>query len=97
MQSAFMTAANQPAASRRGISWVGVVAAVLFAAALVGCGKDQDGSATGISGTGASVTGDGGTSTAGGGQGAGATGTQGDAPADNPASEATEQQQKDEQ
>ena len=71
---------------------------LLVSASLTGCARnEQDGTASGVGGTGAAVTGSGELTTAGGGEGAGTTGTQGDGPADNPASQATEEQQKDEQ
>ena len=72
---------------------------LLLAAGLaIGCShNEQDGTATGDAGTGADITGSGELTTAGGGEGAGMTGTQGDTPADNPASQASEEQQKAEQ
>jgi hypothetical protein len=80
------------------------LAAVLMAGGLVGsallpgCARnEQDGTASGTAGTGAEITGTGGISTGPGGQGAGPTGTEGDAPGDNPASQASEEQQKAEQ
>jgi hypothetical protein len=71
---------------------------LLGSALLPGCARnEQDGTATGTAGTDATITGPGGISTGPGGQGAGMTGTEGDAPADNPASQASEEQQKAEQ
>ena len=65
---------------------------------LPGCARnEQNGTATGVAGTDASITGSGELTTGPGGEGAGPTGTEGDAPADNPASQASEEQQKAEQ
>jgi hypothetical protein len=68
---------------------------LLGSALLPGCARnEQDGTATGTAGTDATITGPGGISTGPGGQGAGMTGTEGDGPADNPASQASEEEQK---
>ncbi|HEX4144257.1 MAG TPA: hypothetical protein VHY91_12175 [Pirellulales bacterium] len=69
--------------------------ALVGSALLSGCSRnEQDGTASGVAGTGAAVTGSGELTTGPGGEGAGMTGTEGDTPADNPASQATEEQQK---
>ena len=61
---------------------------------LVGCSRnEQNGQASGDYGTGTTVTGGPTTTTGSGGEGAGMTGTEGDAPADNPAAGASEEQQ----
>jgi len=82
----------------------GALAAALLAGGLLGstlltgCSRnEQDGTASGVAGTGAAVTGSGEVTTGPGGQGAGMTGTEGDTPADNPASQASEEEQKAEQ
>ncbi len=75
-----------------------LAAGLLGSALLTGCARnEQDGTATGIAGTDASITGSGELTTGPGGEGAGPTGTEGDAPGDNPASQASEEQQKAEQ
>ena len=70
----------------------------LVGAALPGCAhNEENGTASGVAGTDASITGAGELTTGPGGGGAGVTGTEGDTPGDNPAAEASEEQQKDEQ
>lgn len=90
---------SSPAAWGRSALAVALLAGGLWGSALLtGCARnEQDGTASGTAGTGADITGTGGISTGPGGQGAGPTGTEGDAPGDNPASQATEEEQKAEQ
>jgi hypothetical protein len=72
-----------------------LAALLVGAGLLMGCSRnEQDGTATGVTGTGADITGSGELTTGPGGEGAGMTGTEGDTPADNPASQASEEEQK---
>ena len=83
---------------RRTLAAALLAAGLLGSALLSGCSRnEQDGTASGVAGSGASITGSGELTTGPGGQGAGMTGTEGDTPADNPASQASEEQQKAEQ
>jgi len=83
----------------RGTLAVALLAGGLLGSTLLtGCSRnEQDGTASGVAGTGAAVTGSGELTTGPGGEGAGMTGTEGDTPADNPASQASEAEQKAEQ
>jgi hypothetical protein len=99
MRARFLPVGWPVAISGRQTSAAALLAGGLLGGALLaGCSRnEQDGTASGVAGTGAAVTGSGELTTGPGGEGAGMTGTEGDTPADNPASQASQEQQKAEQ